>query len=230
MIAEVLLVPLLITEEHTFVDRVQFIARLLRKTVPVAIVGLAGIATWVAPSRVRRGWPIALAAGWFTVQMVALDFDNWPDLFPWFAVVSVGAGLAVGTGRRASSPGAAEVVSTLRRERVGSYVLAAMVLTMALVSVATMGGYGTGNTDLTAPDTYDTDTELEPNFAAKFTAKERQYVYWNRVEIPTCRALGAYTQFRFVKRLGLADGGPWHEAPCGQFEPVWRAVREKYGL
>lgn len=231
MVAEVLLTPLLTAEQHTFSDRVQDIVRTLGTTLPVAIIGLAGIVQGMVPRRFRREWPLVLVTGWFTVTLVAFDFDAGPDLFPWFAVVGVGVGLAVasqrcadradGDGQRSSAP-----------SQTGSRALAVAILAMAALSVVTMGGYGTGATGLTTPNTYDTSTELDPDYgsARTYNATERQYVFWNRVEIPTCRAFGGRTQQQLVNELGLAEEKPYYEAPCGNFDVVWRTVRSKYGV
>jgi hypothetical protein len=106
------------------------------------------------------------------------------------------------------------------------------MLLMATLSVVTMGGYGTGNTGMTDPDTFDTGTEMEPELkpAKTYNATERQYVFWNRQELPNCRALGGYTQYQLVQRLPVDHDGPWYEVPCGQFDPAWRAVRDEYGI
>lgn len=226
MITEVLLTPLLITEGHTFSDRVHFIVRLLGKSLPVALIGVVGIASGVAPHRFRREWPLVLVAVWFTLQMIALDFDFKPDLFPWFAVVGLGVGLVVAEGRQWN-----------RREgddREGGRfplsvrALAIAMLLLAGLSVATMGGFGTGTTGLTTPDTFDVDTELDPDLP--YNGTENQYVYWNRIEIPTCRVFGANTQFQLVNRIGLAEDKRWYETPCGQFGPTWRAILDEYGV
>lgn len=238
MIAEVVLTPFIVTEGHTFVDRVGFIVRLLGKTLLVAIVGFAGLASGIQPGRVRREWPLVVVALWFTGTMLALDLDAHPDMFPWYAVVCVGVGLAVAGPARArvERRGSSRVTDGgdgQETARVtGSRVLAAGVLVMALLAVATMGGYGTGRTGLTSPDTYDTATRLDPEMTGgrTFNATETQYIYWNRVPIPTCRALGSFTQFKLVQALGIAEDRPWWQAECGRFDPAWRAVREKFGF
>lgn len=232
MVTEVLLTPLLITKGHTFSDRMQFIIRILGTSLPVAVIGLAGIAGGIASSRIHREWPLLIVVGWFTIQMVALDFDARPDLFPWFAVVALGVGLVVGHGRQRIPTRADDDRGAAAWSPSGSAAVAAAILVLAALSVGTMGGFGTGNTGLTSPDTYNTDRQLDPEFGGgrTYNATELQYVYWNRVEIPTCRAFGAYTQSRLVNQVGLAEDRPWYEAPCGQFRPVWRAVRTKYGI
>lgn len=230
MVTEVLLTPLLVTENPALGDRVRYVAAAVGTAAPVALVGLAGIAGGLTAGRRRREWPLSLAVGWFTVGLIAFDFDNTPDLFPWLAVVAVGAGLAVARLRRGSRGEVASRASAVVSTR-GARVLAAAILALAALSVAPTGGYGVATTGLTSPDTYDTGTRLDPDFAGAktYNATEKQYVYWNRVDLPTCRALGAYTQARLVNEVGLAGDRPWYEAPCGRFGPAWRAVRNRYG-
>lgn len=230
MVTEVLLTPLLVTESHTFADRARYVAATLGTATPVALLGLAGLVGGLTAGRRRREWPLALAVAWFTVAIVAFDFDHAPDLFPWLAVVAVVAGVAVARCRRYPATGDTRVPAGVPTR--AARVLAAAVLALAALSVAPTAGYGVATTDLTAPDTYDTGTRLDPDFAGAktYNATEKQYVYWNRVELPTCRALGAYTQARLVNEVGLAGDGPWYEAPCGRFGPAWRAVRSRYGV
>ncbi|MFB6301961.1 MAG: DolP-mannose mannosyltransferase [Haloferacaceae archaeon] len=228
MVAETLLTPLIVAERHAYAVRVRSVVRTIGTALPVALVGLAGIGTGLVSGR-RREWPLAVAVGWFTLQLLVLDFDNTPDVFPWLAVVAVGVGLAVAAAR-GSIPVDARVAGLGSPGR--ARTLAAAVLALAALSAAPIGWHGVATTDLTAPDTYDTDTRLDPDFAGAktYNATEKQYVYWNRVPLPTCRALGAYTQTVLVNRAGLAEGRPWYEAPCGRFGPMWRAVRVEYGV
>ena len=210
MVTEAVLTPLLVTEDQALRDRIQFILRVLGITLPVVLVGLVSLTGSFQPDRVRREWPLVTVVGWFTLVMLFLDFDTVPDVFVWFAVTAVGVGLAVGHGSGDS-----------RR------VLAAAVLVFATISVATMGGFGTGRTDLTSPETYDTTTALEPDFLHNRT--ERQYLFWNGVEPPTCRVFVGVTQYQAIKMADLSPpDGPYWEAECGRFGPVWDAVVEKY--
>lgn len=211
MLAEAVLTPLLVVEHAPLGDRVRFVVRLLGVAIPVALVGVAGYAGSLVPGRVEREWPLVAATGWFTVVMLFLDFDAYPDLFPWFGLVAVGVGLAVGRWHGRS-----------RR------VLAVGVLGMVLLSVGTMGGFGTGRTSFASPETYDTTTELKPDL--RYNETERQYVFWNRVDPPTCRLFVGRTQFRVIELANLSpEGEPYWEAECGQLGRVWDAVVRTYG-
>ncbi|WP_255149138.1 DolP-mannose mannosyltransferase [Halorarius halobius] len=210
MIAEAVLTPLLSTENATFRDRVQFILRVLGRQLPVILVGLAGLGASLTDDRIRREWPLVAVAAWFTFVMVFIDFDTLPDSYVWFAVVAIGVGLAVGRGTGDS-----------RR------VLGVAVTAMVLLSVVTMGGFGTGRTDLTSPATYNTTEEMETDFLHNRT--ERQYLFWHAVDPPTCRVFVGQTQFRVIKKAKLSpDGEPYWQAECGQLDPIWATVVEKY--
>lgn len=220
MLTEIVLTPFLTTEEFTFWNRAQFIVRMHGRTLPFAIVGVLGLGAGVLPGR-RRALPAAALAGWFAFVMMTLDFDSRPDLFPWFALVAVGVGLAVGWGRSRYDPDTVDVDA--RR------VLAAGLLVFAAVSVGTMGGFGTGRQGLASPETFDTDSEVTVEMTSRgLNVSERQYIFWNAVPPQNCRVLGGLTQFRLVNRMGLAEGQPWFEAPCGDIEPAWAVFREKY--
>lgn len=210
MVTETVLTPLLTRESAPLQNRIQFVLRVLARQLPIVLVGLAGLAWSLTGERARREWPLAAVVGWFTLVILFVDFDTLPDAYVWFSVVAVGVGLAVGRGTGDS-----------RR------VLATAVLGMVLLSVVTMGGFGTGRTDLTTPETYDVTQEMETDFLHNRT--ERQYLFWNAVEPPTCRVFVGQTQFKVIKRADLSPPDePYWEAECGRFEPVWDAVVETY--
>jgi len=227
MVAETVLAPLLLTRGQPLLARVSDIGWALGSWAPVALVGVAGIARRATAGRLAREWPLLVLVAWFSIQLAALDYDNPPDLFPWLAVVSLGVGLAVADLRGWSDGLAARIPAdsaTLAR------TLAAAVLMLAAVAVATMGGFVTGP-PRTDPKTYDTTQERALNVSGPddLDGVERQYVYWNRVPIANCRAFGAANQQRLVRRLGLAEGQRWETAPCGRLGPTWRAFRAAYG-
>ncbi len=228
MVAETVLAPLLLTRGQPLLARVGDIGWALGSWALVALVGLAGVARSITAGRLAREWPLLVLVGWFSLQLAALDYDNPPDLFPWLAVVSLGVGLAVADVRDRSGGLVARLPvdgATLAR------ALAAAVLVLATVAVATMGGFVT-DPPRTDPKTYDTTREYALNVSGPddLDGVERQYVYWNRVPIANCRAFGAANQQRLVRRLGLAEGQRWETAPCGRFDPTWRAVRSEYGF
>lgn len=210
MVTETVLTPLLTAEDHALSNRIQFILRTLGVTIPVVAVGLVALGGSLDRERVGREWPLVAATGWFALVMVFVDFDSAPDVFVFFALVAVGVGLAVGRGSGECGR-----------------ILAVAVVGLAMLSVVTMGGYGTGSSTIPDSKTYDTTTELEPDFLHNQT--ERQYLFWNGVEPPTCRVFVGQTQFRVIKEANLSSpGDPYWNAPCGRFDPVWGAVVRKY--
>lgn len=270
MVAEVLFAPLLVPESADVATRIARITGHLGTTLPVALIGVAGLVGGGVPARVRDEWPLVLVAGWLTLAILAFDYDFIPDLFPWFAVVAIGVGMVV--GRVGATTPRDDGSRTESGSRAGSRALGAAIVTLAVLSVATLGGFGTGETDLTDYATYEVDVQLEPGGSsagaqalvrggegasdagptdpsaipavagdpsgtrnadddrgaagvkAPYQGIEAQYVYWNRVEIATCRAFGGHTQSRLVDRLDLVENRPWYEAPCGRFTPAWRAL------
>jgi hypothetical protein len=228
MVAETVFAPLLLTRGQPLLARVWDVGLALGPWVPVALVGVAGLVRRATTGRLAREWLLLVLGGWFAVQLAALDYDNPPDLFPWVAVLSLGVGLAV-AALRDGPPGLAARLpadgDTLAR------ALAAAVLVLAAVAVATMGGFVTGQ-PRTDPKTYDTTRERAVNVSDPndLDGVERQYVYWNRRTIANCRAFGGYNQYQLVRRLELAEGQRWETAPCGQFGPTWRVVRAGYGF
>lgn len=218
MATEVVLTPLLTGEEFALENRIHFVIRMHGRTLPFAVLGVLGLAASAFTGN-RRGLPIAAVAGWFAYTMLFLDFDTRPDLFPWFAMVAIGVGLAVGWGRAGAGT---QTLPTADARR----LLAAALIVFSAVSVATMGGFGVGRTGLTTPETYDTSRELDLDM--RYNQTERQYLFWNAVPPENCRIFGGLTQFRLVNEMGLNEDRRWFEAPCGNFEPAWQAVRDKY--
>jgi len=215
MIAEAVFTPFLATESATAGDRVRLALRLLSSvhpgaTLPFVVVGLAGYAGSLSPDRIGREWILVAVFGWFTFVLVFFDLDFYPDLFPWFAMVSVGIGLVVGRGSGHAR-----------------HVLAATVLVMAVVSVLTVGGLGTGQPGTPATGAYDVSTELDAQ--PPYDRAERQYLFWNRPDVETCRGFAGATQRELIATANLASAGqPYWEVPCGRFSPVWDAFVAKY--
>lgn len=231
MVAEVVLSPLLVGGKTDLVARFAGFVEHVDRAAPVVLVGLAGLAGSLRRERIQHEWPWLVVIGWFSAQILLLDYDAPPDAFPWLVGLSVGVGFGVAALRRRAAAGD-ERAGLEAALHVGSRLLPATLLALTLVSVATMGSYGVGHIGLSTPTTYDTATELEPDLTRKhgYNGTESQYVYWNRVDIDSCRAFGAKTQRRLVTRTGMGQDWDWQTAPCGQFGPVWDGVVEEFGL
>jgi len=210
MLAEAVLTPLLVTEQTSPGENLQFALSLLGRSLPIALVGLAGYAGSLARSRRGREWPLLVVLGWFTVVVLFFDLDLHPDLFPGFAVIGIGVGLAVGHGIDASSR-----------------ALGAAIAALVLLSVATMGGFGAGGTGVPPTGSFDTTMDLDPN--PPFNETEGQYLFWSGEDAQNCRVYAGGTQIRLIRQANLSDPGErFWEVPCGRFSPVWEAFVEKY--
>jgi hypothetical protein len=228
MVVETVFVPLLGTEDGGGASPVERVVDGLGIALPVVLLGCYGLLAALrrdADNR-RQVAPVVAVAAWFLLALLFVDYDTKNDLIPFLAVVGVGVGCVVGRSRRALRE-ATDGVSV--RASAGRAV-AVVVCGMALVSVLTFGGYGTGSTGLTDAAVYDTTEAVEMEMPYNLT--ERQQLYWHGHEAPTCRVFVGRTQYELVERLGLADDPDvrYWKPDCGQFGPTWRAVRETYGL
>jgi len=210
MIAEAVLAPILVSDGGSMGGHARLAFRLLGKTIPIAVLGVAGYAGSLTGRRLSREWPLLAGVGWFTFVVLFIDLDAAPDLFPWFALLALGVGLAIGRGD-----------GHARR------VLSAAVLAMVLLSVLTMGGFGAGDPGLPGTGTYDTAAELSPH--VPFNGTDQQYMFWNDVEPPSCRVFAGRTQTRLIKRANLVAPTEAHwNVPCGRLAPVWDAVVDTF--
>lgn len=127
MVEQVVLASIIATEKFDVVQRGQTLAG-MGPALPIMTVGLigaliAGVRAWLS----REVWPggtawLVIAAIWFTVQVVFLDFDGvGPDLFLLLGVAAIGYGLLVdwtgnhtlGIGIILAAVGLAAVVAAL---------------------------------------------------------------------------------------------------------------------
>jgi hypothetical protein len=244
MVAETLLAPTIVSEEHDLLGRLALAIRGLDAAVVVVAFGLFALAIRSAGTDRRRLWPLASVAGWLTLSILLFDYDATPDLVPLLSVCAVGTGIGIATLRSGLDAGAVRTdidVGALQRSSwtdaadgavppdffpAGARLVGATILLLAVISVGTVGGYGVDDGLLTDVRPYDTQTEVEPTVegARTYNATERQYVYWHREDLSSCRALGGYTQTRLVNEAGMAEDERWYDVPCGQFEPLWEAA------
>lgn len=204
MVAEVVLAPLIATESATAVERLRYAVQLLDGALPVFLFGAFGcVLTLVGPRRDEQWWlPAGLAV--FAVQVVLLDLDRYPDLFPIFAFAAVGLGVLVG--------------------RHVDWVRAVIVLVafLAVLNVVTVGGFGVGQP---APskgyETYQLGTVSGPvDTTGPLGSEERQYVFWQTVPVEGCRVFASRTQWEIAERTGI----PLDARRCGAFTRYWRAL------
>lgn len=90
MLVQVLLSPFLTSESAAIGQRLTKAIGLLGPATPAVALGVAGTAL----SRHYKGsWWVAGLAGWYTIQVLVLDLDGAPDLFPILIAASLGFGL-----------------------------------------------------------------------------------------------------------------------------------------
>lgn len=93
VVQQVVVAPMLITEQTTIVERVVTGGRLLLFTAPIIAVG--SIVALVAPFKTDVPWWVAAGMGWFAVQIWIFDLDSHPDLFVGVVFAAFGVGVAV---------------------------------------------------------------------------------------------------------------------------------------
>jgi hypothetical protein len=101
------------------------------------------------------------------------------------------------------------------------------VASLVVLSVATMGGFGTGDTGVPATGSVDTTMDLDPS--PPYNGTEGQYLFWHGGDTRSCRLFAGGTQARLIRQAHLsAPGEPRWKVPCGRFSPVWEAFVGKY--
>lgn len=199
MVAEVVLTPLLVTNDGGSVAaQVALAARLLGRALPLALLGAFGVlvGVWTDP---RRRWWLLAGAAWFALQLLALDLDAYPDLIPGFAFVALGVGLVLGDRDRAP------------------LAVYGLVLSMVAISVATLG-----------PHAAEAPIHLpEPSaVTAPYRGAERPTLFWRTIPAETCRPFFGATQQRVIELTGgslgdatCGDVGPLWEAFQARYLP-----------
>lgn len=175
LLAEAVLTPLLVTNDGGSVAaQVGTAAALFGRTLPLALLGAFGVAAGTVRAPGRRWW-VAVGAGWFALQVLALDLDSYPDLIPAFAFVALGIGLALGD--REDAP----------------LAVYGLVLSMVALAVATLGPHAAeAPIRLADPSTV----------AAPYRGTERPTLFWRAIESETCRPFYGTTQHRVIQLTG----------------------------
>jgi len=172
--------------------------------------------------------------------MVVIDFDTRNDLIPWVPFAAIGVGVVLSSNRGNRKPGYGDSNFETKSPNPNGYpavsvslneVVSIWVTLMAILSVVTLGGFGTG-LGMTTPDTFTTNGGTEHSLDLPYNETEKQTVYWNKIPPRTCRIFAAYTQYQLVKKMGLADSAEvrYFEVECGKFSPAWKAFSREYGL
>lgn len=125
MIVEAIIAPMSGGEVQSFLYRLVKGVLMLGWSIPICIIGVVGIYSYVRNETGDRGWLIIFCA-WFALQIFVLDYDGPDDLMYGFVLISMGIGLLYGR----------DLMPNLKR------VLAAFVVTMVLFNTLTLGGVG----------------------------------------------------------------------------------------
>lgn len=205
-IAEAVFAPFLFGEETTAPRRIQLAARLLARTIPVFLLGAIGVARGVGRDLDRRWWVGALGV-WFGVQVVFLDLDRHPDLFPLYVVVALGVGYMLGD-----------------REGV-TESLGPILVALTVVAALTAGGLGMGATPPRhGKMTYTMGNVSTPvDTGSRLNGSQKQAVFWNTGELESCHAFAGLTQWKIVH----ATNGSMHAETCGNLTAYWRAFEDR---
>lgn len=205
MVVETVFTPLLVTEGGTMLSRLHLAARMFGPVVPLVLLGAVGLVSMTVRSRRHDGWWAPVLGAWFTVQILALDLDYYPDLIPFYAVVALGLGLLAGT------------------DRIGTVPLGVVVAALTLSAVVTLGGFTAGPA-LAQPEPVQAPGDVDAS--PPYSSEERRALFWQTRTPETCRVFYGGTQARLIE----ATGGAATQDTCGKFEPAWRALASKYGL
>ncbi len=205
MVTETLLVPLLVGEGRSTAAQLGLAGQLFGGSLSVVAFGVLGVVA-AAARRPRETWWLAAGAAWFGLQVLLVDLDGAPDLFPLAAFLAVGVGVLLGL------------------EAGPQRAAAALLAILAAVSVVTMGGFGLGSAMLHEPEPLVYEPDREP--ALPYSSEDRQHLFWNRELPETCRVFFGPTQGELVERTGQA----YAQETCGDAGPVLDALAEKYGF
>lgn len=221
MVAETLLAPLLVGEAGDPVGRLWRVVHLTGWGLPVVVLGAVGLVDAArSADGPERLWAPAIG-GWFAVQVLVVDLDAVPDLFPLLAITAVGVGLLV--GREWPAPPAAVDLHPRRWTDLAGVALVALVV----LNAVTLGGLAPGGSPHLPPETYDPPATLHPELP--YDETERQYVFWNRLPPPSCRLFAGPTQRRLVAVLEPGSDRGFFETDCGQLGPALDALARRYG-
>jgi hypothetical protein len=173
MVQEVLLAQLLAPEPQSLVDRLEKGARFLLFTIPLALVAPLGVLR--RSHRRSSPWWVAAGGTCFLVQVLFLDFDNFPDLIPALAFVAIGVGLLAAD----ATPRLLALIAAL--------LLAALLLNPMIRAVASEDG------DPAAKLT-------EVREVQGYVVPSMQAIYWNQIEPESCHYRLSPTEQTWIAR------------------------------
>lgn len=203
MVTQTLFVPVLVREPATMGAHLDVAEYLFGGSLPVVVLGVVGVVTSLY-RRPRSTWWLTVGTAWFGVQVLLVDLDGPPDLFPLVAFLAVGVGLLLGFADGPQRPAAA------------------LLAAVAVISVLTLGGFGLGGPAVHHPEPLAYDPGLEPE--APYTLTEQSHLYWSQRQPETCRVFYGPTQRQLVELTGQSPV----QTTCGDAGPVIGALRERW--
>ncbi|MFB6173892.1 MAG: hypothetical protein ABEI39_04540, partial [Halobacteriales archaeon] len=200
MVTETVLVPLVVTETGSIVDRIRLGVRLLGFSLPVVALGAYGVVRAATGEYRAPAWWVPVGALWFGAQILLFDLDSSPDLFAAYPFVALGLGLLATT------------------ERSGR-VLLVTIVAVAAVNVTMLGGPWMNLEAFHVNEAL----RLRPFPGDRVTGplygqQRRQLAFWHQIPTDHCRIFLGKTQYRLVRETGVTLG------QCGDPGPVWRAL------
>jgi len=210
MISEAVVAPLVANESKALTQRlVQMWRDELGYGLVVVLVGVAGLAVSTY-RRPRRSWWALEGFAWFALAVLALDYDNFPDLIPLMPFVGFGIALLYAESRR---PGVRRGVALL-------------VVIAAVVSVLTLGDVA-GHSLEYRPPTPTPDDQLYSSWMGQrlgLDIPSVKYVFWNEMRPDTCHYRLSGTEVEWVQ----LTGDDWIDRDCGDLEDGIRVFRDRF--
>ncbi len=204
MIVETVLAPLIAGDSTAPVSRVWLAFRIVGLPTAVAVVGIYGVVRALVEDPGEYWW-LAVVTIWLLLQVLFLDFDAAPDLFPLFAVLSIGVGLAIRSESRSTLP------------------VIALIGVMIVLSAVTVwqGGSPTGYSWL--PSIHPTTVNAQASPTVPYTGNETRILFWRPLPAETCRAFYGGLESRYLTRIGQS-----YYSECGAWQPAWEWIGEHW--
>lgn len=161
------------------------------------VLGAGGLGLAFVRDEYAAARPLAVGGLLMGLVVVFVDFDGLWDVVGPLVFCAVGVGLVVG--------------ALPRRVRLAAVVALGLTLAPAF-----------------APSALARHDPVDPKPTDRLppaTASERERLYWSGQPVASCRFFGGRTQRSLLEYYPDAD--LLSEAPCGDVEPYWRALRER---
>lgn len=178
MLAQAVFAMLLVGGERSdVVGHVMILWKFMRLGLSIAVLAYGGIVT--ALDDIKSRWWVIAGMGVFTLQVLLIDLDNFPDMIAWLAFIAIGFGLLIW---KLSPPWRWAISS-----------LAVALLALSLFSMARIPGLIRAAGGAIGE---------EPIAESLYGLPNTAYLFWNQVIPETCHYRYGPAQRRWVKQLG----------------------------